>query len=32
MKISFIICQNTDNHGAKLQVYALSHYIAELGN
>lgn len=32
MKISIITCQNTDNHGAKLQVYALSHYLTEQGN
>jgi hypothetical protein len=32
MKISIITCQNTDNHGARLQAYALVKHLRDLGN
>lgn len=32
MKICIITCSNTDNHGARLQTYALAKYLQEKGN
>lgn len=32
MKISIITCQNTDNHGARLQAYALMKHLRDQGN
>ena len=32
MKICTITCSNTDNHGARLQTYALAKYLQEQGN
>ena len=32
MKYCSITCSNTDNHGARLQTYALAKYLKEQGN
>ena len=32
MRISTITCQNTDNHGARLQAYALARHLRDHGN
>lgn len=32
MRISIITCQNVDNHGARLQAYALAKHLSDQGN